>query len=128
MNREQRERVEVFGNEVSQAVGDLIENIFRDQSREDVSVRREEIYDEETCQEEVCREDIRPMPVGMNANLAHHDVNIKHVHNGFIVQVGCQTFVFETLDKMTKYMAIYYNDPQGAYEKHNKGELLKQYV
>ncbi len=93
MNREQRERVEVFGNEVSQAVGDLIENIFRDQSREDVSVRGEEIYDEEACQEEVCREDIRPMPIDMNDKLAQYDVTIKHVHNGFIVSVGCQTFV-----------------------------------
>ena len=80
---------------------------------------------EEVCQEGTYEEEIRPMPVGLDAKLAHYDVNIKHVHNGFIVSVGCQTFVFETFDKMAKYMAIYYDDPQGAYEKHYKGEFIK---
>lgn len=89
----------------------------------------EEIIDmgerEKICVEEACEEEPIPVPVDMNDKLAHYDVNIKHVHNGFIVSVGCQTFVFETFDKMAKYMAIYYNDPQGTYEKHYKGELFK---
>jgi hypothetical protein len=69
------------------------------------------------------------MPVvDMNEKLAQYDVTIKHVHNGFIVSVGCQTFVFESFDKMTTYMAMYYDDPRGTYEKHYKGELLKQYL
>ena len=70
-------------------------------------------------------EEPMPMPVDMNGKLAHYHVNIRHVHNGFIVEVGCQTFVFETFDKMVKYMKMYYEDPQGTYEKHYKGELLK---
>ena len=37
-----------------------------------------------------------PMPVDLNDKLAQWDITIKHVHNGFIVNVGCQTFVFES--------------------------------
>lgn len=132
MNTRQRERVADLGRAFQSALEEIIE-------MENESM---EVYEEEVCREDsylnytreedpigragVCQEELpTPMPVDMNANLAQYDVNIKHVHNGFIVQVGCQTFVFETFDKMAKYMAIYYNDPQGAYEKHYKGELIK---
>lgn len=109
MNREQRQRVEDIGRAVQNALTDII-----DMGEE-----------EKICVEEACEEEPIPVPVDMNSKLAHYEVNIKHVHNGFIVSVGCQTFVFETFDKMAKYMAIYYDDPQGTYEKHYKGELFK---
>ncbi len=115
MNTRQRERVADLGRAFQSALEEIID-------MGEGECIREEVYEEE-----VCREDPMPvpMPVDMNDKLAHYEVNIKHVHNGFIVSVGCQTFVFETFDKMAKYMAIYYNDPQGTYEKHYKGELLK---
>lgn len=109
MNREQRQRVEDIGRAVQNALTDII-----DMGEE-----------EKICVEEACEEEPIPVPVDMNDKLAHYEINIKHVHNGFIVSVGCQTFVFETFDKMAKYMAIYYDDPQGTYEKHYKGELFK---
>jgi hypothetical protein len=115
MNRRQEERVADLGR----AFQDAVESIIN---------LEESILVEEPALEAYEREEIRPMPVGLDAKLAHYEVNIKHVHNGFIVSVGCQTFVFETFDKMAKYMAIYYDDPQGTYEKHYKGELLKQYL
>ena len=108
MNTRQRERVADLGRAFQSALEEIID-MGEGETRND----REE-YEQPI-----------PMPVDMNANLAQYDVNIKHVHNGFIVQVGCQTFVFESFDKLSNYMAIYYNDPRGTYEKHYKGELLK---
>jgi hypothetical protein len=115
MNRRQRERLEDLGRVFHDAVESII-NLEESILVEEPAL---EAYDRE--------EDCRPMPVvDMNDKLAQYDVTIKHVHNGFIVSVGCQTFVFESFDKLAKYMAIYYNDPRGTYEKHYKGELLKQ--
>ena len=117
MNRRQEERVADLGRAFQEAIADII-NLEEPAQDETPAL---EAYD----REEVCR----PMPVvDMNDKLAQYDVTIKHVHNGFIVSVGCQTFVFESFDKMTKYMAMYYDDPRGTYEKHYKGELLKQYL
>jgi hypothetical protein len=111
MNRRQRERVEDLGRAFQDALTDII-NMGEEVSDRTEAVGRE--YESEPG----------PMPIDMNDRLAQYDINIKHVHNGFIVGVGCQTFVFESFDNVAKYMAIYYNDPQGTYEKHNKGELF----
>jgi hypothetical protein len=51
-------------------------------------------------------------------------ISITQVHNGFIVEVGCQRFAFETYDTMSKYMKMYYEDPHGMYEKHLSGKLF----
>jgi hypothetical protein len=123
MNRRQQERIADLGRAFQSSleeISDMGEDEIRTGSdylrndREETLVRREEEYEQPM-----------PMPVDMNDKLAQYDVNIKHVHNGFIVGVGCQTFVFESFDKLSKYMAIYYDDPRGTYEKHYKGELLK---
>jgi hypothetical protein len=114
MNRRQEERVADLGRAFQEAIADIV-NLGESAQDEMPAL---EAYE----REEVCRS----MPVvDMNDKLAQYDVTIKHVHNGFIVSVGCQTFVFESFDKLSKYMAIYYNDPRGAYEKHYKGELIK---
>ena len=113
MNRRQRERVEDLGRAFQDALTDII-NMGEEVSDRTETVGRE--YESEPGP--------IPMPVDMNDKLAQYDVTIKHVHNGFIVSVGCQTFVFESFDKLAKYMAIYYDDPRGTYEKHYKGELF----
>lgn len=117
MNRRQQERFADLGRTFQSALEEII-----DMGEGEV---KEEVCQEEICQEGTYEEEIRPVPVYMNANLAQYDVTIKHVHNGFIVSVGCQTFVFETLYELAKYMTIYYDDPRGTYEKHYKGELFK---
>jgi hypothetical protein len=118
MNRRQEERVADLGRAFQEAIADIIN--LGEPAQDEVPVPMV-AYDRE--------EDCRPMPVvDMNDKLAQYDVTIKHVHNGFIVSVGCQTFVFESFDKITTYMAMYYDDPRGTYEKHYKGELLKQYL
>ena len=111
MNRRQEERVADLGRAFQEAV----ENIIN--MGEEVSDRTEAVGRE--------YEQPRPMPVvDMNDKLAQYDVTIKHVHNGFIVSVGCQTFVFESFDKLAKYMAIYYDDPSEVEDKHRKGTFI----
>ena len=117
MNRRQEERVEDLGRAFQSALEEIIE-----MGNSDI---QEDSYLNYTRENEVEREEPIPMPVDMNDKLAQYDVTIKHVHNGFVVGVGCQTFVFESFDKLSKYMAIYYDDPRGTYEKHYKGELLQ---
>jgi hypothetical protein len=131
MNRRQEERVADLGRAFQEALTEII-NMEEPAQDEAPALEVCERYApvEETEIEAYEREEVcRPMPVvDMNDKLAQYDVTIKHVHNGFIVSVGCQTFVFESFDKLAKYMAIYYDDPRGTYEKHYKGELLKQYL
>jgi hypothetical protein len=113
MNRRQRERVADLGRVFQDAVESII-NLEESILVEEPAL---EAYDRE--------EDCRPMPVvDMNDKLAQYDVTIKHVHNGFIVSVGCQTFVFESFDKLAKYMAIYYDDPSEVEDKHRKGTFI----
>jgi hypothetical protein len=120
MNSRQEERVPGIGRAFPEAVADIV-NLGEPTPIEEPALVAYE-------REEVCREESMPRPIDMNDKLAQYDVTIKHVHNGFIVNVGCQTFVFESFNKMTTYMAMYYDDPRGTYEKHYKGELLKQYL
>jgi hypothetical protein len=113
MNRRQRERLEDLGRVFHDAVESII-NLEESILVEEPAL---EAYDRE--------EDCGPMPVvDMNDKLAQYDVTIKHVHNGFIVSVGCQTFVFESFDKLAKYMAIYYDDPSEVEDKHRKGTFI----
>lgn len=44
-------------------------------------------------------------------------INISKVANGYKVEIGCQTFVFESMISMLRRIEEYYNDP-GAVEKH----------
>jgi hypothetical protein len=113
MNRRQRERLE----DLRRVFHDAVESIINLEESILVEEPALEAYDRE--------EDCRPMPVvDMNDKLAQYDVTIKHVHNGFIVSVGCQTFVFESFDKLAKYMAIYYDDPSEVEDKHRKGTFI----
>ena len=114
MNRRQEERVADLGRAYQETNADIPN--LREPAQDEVPVPME-AYD----REEVCR--TSPSPA--YPRLAQHVINIQQVHNGFIVSAGCQTFVFESFDKLAKYMAIYYDDPQGTYKKHYKGELLK---
>jgi hypothetical protein len=111
MNRRQRERVEELGRAFQDALTDII-NMGEEVSDRTEAVGRE--YESEPG----------PIPIDMNDKLAQYDVTIKHVHNGFIVSVGCQTFVFESFDKLAKYMAIYYDDPSEVEDKHRKGTFI----
>lgn len=56
-------------------------------------------------------------PVGYRAQ----KVSIERVLNGFIVRVGCQTVVFQSLDEMQEELGNYL-----AYPKETEERFLKQ--
>jgi len=47
-----------------------------------------------------------------------YEVNIQKAHNGFIVHVGCRTFVFRTWDEVSEGLALYWVNPQEAARKY----------
>ena len=100
MNREQQERVEDLGRAFTVAIREIV-----DMSEEVlVEVPEQALY---------------------NANKAHYQPEISSVNNGFIVRMGCQQFVFETYDKMSKYLKMYFEDPNGTESKFHTNELFK---
>ena len=48
----------------------------------------------------------------------YDDVTIKRVRNGFIVTVGCETFVANDWGKLSKALNDYYKDPVAAEKKY----------
>lgn len=50
------------------------------------------------------------------------DVRIEKVENGFIVRVGCKTFVAKTWKEASEGIGMYFRDPQAATKKYLKGE------
>lgn len=46
-----------------------------------------------------------------------YPVGIKKADNGFIVRVGCKTFVETDWDKVQKALSEYWKDPLGAKRK-----------
>jgi hypothetical protein len=118
MNQRQQERVADLGRSLQEVFTDIIN-----------------MGDDELVQRYADPEPMMAEPVpmmgyaaeadrGLNHDLAPHMISITQVHNGFIVEVGCQRFAFETYDTMSKYMKMYYEDPHGMYEKHLSGKLF----
>jgi hypothetical protein len=119
MNQRQQERVADLGRALQEAFTDII-NIGEDDPVVNRYADQEPIMAEPEPMTGYAAEAYR----GLNHDLAPHMISITQVHNGFIVEVGCQRFAFETYDKMSKYMKMYYEDPHGMYEKHSSGKLF----
>lgn len=49
-----------------------------------------------------------------------HKVRIEKVDNGFIVKVGCKTFVETSWDKVNKALDLYWKDPAKAEKRYCK--------
>ena len=60
-----------------------------------------------------------------NQSSAPYEVSIRQVNNGFIVNVGCQTFAFEKFETASKYMAMYFENPSETLHKYYAGTLFK---
>jgi hypothetical protein len=122
MNRRQEERVADLGRAFHEAVADIV-NLGESAQDEMPALEvceRIEAYE----REEVCRSS--PSPA--YPRLAQHEIKITQAHNGFIVSAGCQIFVFEKFEKASKYIAMYFQDPEGTEQKHREGTLLNQYL
>jgi len=56
----------------------------------------------------------QPVLVGM------HQAKIKQVENGFILEIGCKTFVSQDWNEISKGLAEYWEDPRKAEKKFSK--------
>ena len=118
MNREQQERVEDLGRAFTVAIREIVD------MSEEVLDGQEEVLDGQPTRVED-REEVTEQAFEYNANKAHYKPEISSVNNGFIVRMGCQQFVFETYDKMSKYLKMYFEDPNGTESKFHTNELFK---
>ena len=50
-----------------------------------------------------------------------HEVRIRKAENGFIVDVGCKTFVAQTWKIVSDGLKLYYDSPKDAYEIFVRG-------
>ncbi len=118
MNRRQEERVADLGRAFQDAVADIVnlEEPAQDEAPALEVCERIEAYE----REEVCR----PMPAAY-PRLAQHEIKITQAHNGFIVSAGCQIFVFEKFETASKYIAMYFQDPEGIEQRHREKTLFK---
>ena len=64
-----------------------------------------------------------PEPLASNRM---RDVNIRQLHRGYIVDVGCHSFAFSTKEEMTKYLVSYIDNPQETEKSFNEGLLFEQ--
>lgn len=48
------------------------------------------------------------------------DVRIEKVNNGWIVKIGCTTFVFQAWSEVSEGLELFYKNPQKAQEKYYK--------
>ena len=118
MNRETERRVEDLGNSITVAIRDIM-----DMDRErPMTARVRDMSEEEICMNEAIPQPQQPLNF---LNRAYYQPEISQVNNGFIVRLGCQQFVFETYDKMSKYLKMYFEDPNGTESKFNANELFK---
>jgi hypothetical protein len=116
MTQVQQERV----NEFSRILTEHVASIVNDNSGME-PVERTVTYDYEM------NDVSTPVPTPIQnpgSNKANYQPEINQVNNGFIVRLGCQSFVFETFDKMFKYLKMYFEDPNGTEAKFHKNELF----
>jgi len=52
----------------------------------------------------------------------YQTVGITKVSNGFIVYVGCKTFIAKTWTDVSEALALYYNNPEEARAKYCEDE------
>jgi len=113
MNRRQQEQVEDLGRAFTEAIAGIIE-------------MGEEVLETEENMRVYVPEEEPALIRGAYPPLASHTINIQQVHNGFIVSAGCQTFVFEKIETASRYMTMYFQDPEGTEKKHRDGTLFSK--
>jgi hypothetical protein len=56
------------------------------------------------------------------------DINIIPVLNGFIVKCGCQTLVFNSIERVTVVLGEYLKDPQAVEERYVNNSINSKHV
>jgi hypothetical protein len=113
MNQRQSDRIEELGRAYQEELRRILETGNVEPMMAQAAYQDIEVAPPQECEYPHPQKNISPYPI-----------TIKQQHNGFIVEVGCQTFVFETYDKMSKYLKMYFEDPKGMITKHEEGTLF----
>ena len=53
------------------------------------------------------------------------DINIRPLNHGYVVNIGCQTFAIESVDKLVSNLEKYLNSPIETEKEWFSGNLLK---
>jgi hypothetical protein len=120
MNREQQERVKELVFAISHELINIIDPDYQPQERVEMvepSINQDYVVNNAECGG-ILTEPVR------NTRAVYEPI-ITQVNNGFTVRCGCQTFVFETFEKMSKYLQMYFENPAETEEKFYKNELFK---
>jgi hypothetical protein len=123
MNREQQERIEDLGRIIVNTIIDVIDSDFQPQERVEMAEPLNAAIND--VRGIPCEEETSPSTQPVRNTRAAYEPVITQVNNGFTVCCGCQTFVFETFEKMSKYLQMYFEDPAETEEKFYKNELFK---
>lgn len=59
-----------------------------------------------------------PPPLPAEPSIEDYEVKLRKVENGFIIHIGCKTFVENDFDKLSKGLKFFFEDPQRAYKKY----------
>jgi hypothetical protein len=51
-------------------------------------------------------------------------IRISELNNGFVVEVGCQSFAIETKARLITLLANYIQEPRATEEKYRAGKLF----
>ena len=70
------------------------------------------------AQAQNCCEADRPTGISETLLVKYRQATINKVANGFIVTVGCQTFVSRTWEEVSTGLSEYYKDPRAAEKKY----------
>jgi len=122
MNRRQEERIADLGRAFQEAITDIIHT--GEEVAQPMEAYEDEIVDCEPEQERLSLP--RPTTPSAYPPLASHEIKITQAHNGFIVSAGCQIFVFEKFETASRYILMYFQDPEGTEQKHREGTLFSK--
>lgn len=61
-----------------------------------------------------CRADEPMMESEYPRRVKAREIRIQPMDHGYVINVGCQSFVFETAEKMIKNLDAYLADPEGV--------------
>lgn len=61
-----------------------------------------------------------PMPEEVRSESKQYAIEIYQVDNGFVVNVGCKTLIFKTLNELQDAIKLYYTDIEEAKKRYLK--------
>lgn len=73
-------------------------------------------------------EDLCCEPIAKTESDRIKSTSIKQVDNGYIITVGCKTFVIESLDKLIKLLTVYLTNPDTTEDMWYKNKDLNKLI